>query len=179
MFFHDEEEIEPEKNPVVKLLRRFLPVTTEFHGQRFLTRIDGRLFATPLLVTLAFVEATDVVFAVDSVPAVFGLTREPLIVFTSNVFAILGLRSLFFVLAGAMHKFHMLRYGLALILIFVGFKMTLLNHLWHGHFPIGWSLAIIGLLLGVSVAASLLFPPKKPALAREEAETHPVPGQGD
>jgi tellurite resistance protein TerC len=173
MFFHSSEEIDPDHNPVVKLLRRALPVTSEFHGQHFFKRIAGRLHATPLLVTLAFLEATDIVFAVDSVPAVFGLSREPLVVFTSNIFAILGLRSIFFVLAGAVHKFHLLRYGLALILIFVGLKMTWLQHAWEGHFPISWSLGIIGGLLGVSIAASLLFPQK------EEAVEQHATGRGD
>ena len=117
-----------------------------------------RWLATPLLVTLVFVEMTDVVFAVDSVPAIFGITREPLIVFTSNVFAILGLRAMYFVLAGAMDKFHLLRYGLGVVLAFVGLKMVWLNRAWGGHFPITVSLAIIVGVIAVSIALSLAFP---------------------
>jgi tellurite resistance protein TerC len=101
---------------------------------------------------------TDIVFAVDSVPAIFGLTSEPLVVFTSNIFAILGLRNLYFLLAGAVDKFHMLKYGLGIVLVFVGLKMTLLNRLFGGHFPITWSLGIIVGVIGVSIALSLLFP---------------------
>jgi len=153
-----DEAIEPERNPVMRLLRRHLPVTPGLHGQRFLVRIDGKLYATPLLVTVAFVEMTDVAFAVDSVPAIFALTKEPLIVFTSNVCAILGLRALYFVLAGAMDRFHLLKYGLGLVLAFVGLKMVWLNRMFGGHFPIGWSLAIIVGVVTASVVASLAFP---------------------
>jgi tellurite resistance protein TerC len=160
MLFADEEKIEPERNPVFRFLRRHLPVTPELHGQSFVVREGGRLVATPLLVTLVFVELTDIVFAVDSVPAIFGITHEPLIVFTSNVFAILGLRAMYFVLAGAMHTFHYLRYGLGIVLAFVGLKMVWLNRAFGGHFPIGVSLAIILGVIAVSVALSLLFPRK-------------------
>jgi tellurite resistance protein TerC len=162
MLFADDQKVDPEKNPVFRLLRRHLPVTPHFHGQSFVVREGGRLVATPLLVTLAFVEMTDIVFAVDSVPAIFGITHEPLIVFTSNVFAILGLRAMYFVLAGAMDKFHLLRYGLGVVLIFVGLKMTVLNRLFGGHFPITWSLAIILGTIAVSVVASLAVPKHKP-----------------
>jgi tellurite resistance protein TerC len=161
MLFADEETVDPEKNPVFRVLRRHLPVTPRLHGQSFVVHEGGRLVATPLLVTLVFVELTDIVFAVDSVPAIFGITHEPLIVFTSNVFAILGLRAMYFVLAGAMDKFHYLRYGLGVVLAFVGLKMVWLNHAFGGHFPIGVSLAIILGVIGASVALSLLFP-KKP-----------------
>ena len=106
-------------------------------------------------------EATDIVFAIDSVPAIFALTREPLIVYTSNVFAILGLRALYFMLAGAIHRFHMLKYGLALVLIFVGLKMTWLNEAFGGKFPVGWSLGIIGTLIAASVSLSLVFPKRR------------------
>jgi len=108
-----------------------------------------------------FLEMTDVMFAVDSVPAIFGLTREPLVVFTSNIFAILGLRNLYFLLAGAMDAFHLLKYGLGIVLIFVGLKMTILNRLWGGHFPIGLSLGIIVGVIAVAIGASLLFPLKR------------------
>lgn len=165
ILFAPEKPLEPEKNPVVRLLRRLMPVTTQLHGQSFITKIDGVWHATPLLVCLVFVEVTDIVFAVDSVPAIFALTKEPLIVFTSNVFAILGLRALFFLLAGVMHKFRFLKYGLGLILIFVGLKMAWLNEVFGGKFPISWSLGIIGGLLAASVAASLLVPVRAPAPA--------------
>lgn len=155
---------EPEKNFVIRLLNRYLPVTNGYRGSRFIVREAGKRMATPLFVTLIAVELTDIVFAVDSIPAIYGITKEPLIVFTSNVFAILGLRSMFFVLAGAMDRFHLLRYGLGLVLAFVGCKMTFLGRLFDdGHFPIEWSLAIIMLVLGSSLAASLMFPKRKTA----------------
>jgi len=165
ILFAPEKPLEPEKNPVVRLLRRLMPVTPQLHGQHFFAKIDGVWHATPLLVCLVFVEVTDIVFAVDSVPAIFALTKEPLIVFTSNVFAILGLRALFFLLAGVMHKFRFLKYGLGLILVFVGLKMAWLNEVFGGKFPISWSLGIIGGLLAASVAASLLVPVRTAALA--------------
>ena len=135
-----------------------IPVTAKFEGQRFFVRASGVVHATPLFVALLFVEATDIIFAIDSVPAIFALTREPLIVFTSNVFAILGLRALYFLLAGAIDMFHMLKYGLALVLIFVGLKMAWLNEAFGGKFPIGISLAVIAALVGASIAVSLVFP---------------------
>ncbi len=158
ILFAPEKPIDPEKNPLIRLLRRIVPVTSGLHGQSFFTRLDGRWHATPLFVCLVFMELTDIVFAVDSVPAIFALTREPLIVFTSNVFAILGLRALFFLLAGVMHKFRFLKYGLGLILVFVGLKMAWLNEVFGGKFPITWSLGIIGGLLAASIALSLLVP---------------------
>ncbi len=150
--------IDPERNPLMRLFRRLVPVTHETHGQKFLVRLAGRVHATPLFVALLFVEVSDIVFAVDSVPAIFAVTREPLIVFTANVFAILGLRALYFVLAGAVEKFYLLKYGLALVLMFVGVKMAWLNEWFDGKFPIDWSLAIIGALVGGAVALSLIFP---------------------
>lgn len=150
--------VEPHERWVIKVFRRRFPVSPDFHGQRFFVRQDGRLHATPLFIALLLLEMTDIVFAVDSVPAIFGLTREPFVVFTSNVFAILGLRNLYFMLAGAVDKFHYLKYGLGIVLAFVGLKMTVLNRLWHGHFPIGVSLAIIVGVIAVSIALSLLFP---------------------
>ena len=163
MLFTGEQKIDPERNPLIRLLRKLLPVTSTMDDQSFFKRIDGRLWATPLLVCLVFVEATDVVFAIDSVPAIFALTKEPLIVFTSNIFAILGLRSLYFLLAGAMDKFHLLKVGLAFILVFVGLKMVWLNDAFGGKFPIVWSLGIIAALLALSIAASLAFPKKATA----------------
>lgn len=152
---------DPGKNPVVRLARRLLPVTEKFHGQKFFTREAGRLVVTPLFLALLFIEVSDIIFAIDSVPAIFAITKEPLIVFTSNVFAILGLRSLYFMLASVVDKFHYLKFGLGFILIFVGLKMTWLNNVFGGKFPIHWSLAIIGFILVSSITLSLVFP-KKP-----------------
>ncbi len=158
MLFVPEKGINPDKNPIIRLFKRFVPVTHAFHGQRFFVRLDGKWFATPLLVALLFLEMTDIIFAVDSVPAIFALTKEPLIVFTSNIFAILGLRAMYFMLAGAVDKFHMLKYGLAIVLMFVGLKMVWLNEAFGGKFPITWSLGIIVTLIAASVVASLVFP---------------------
>jgi len=163
ILFAPEKPIEPEKNPIIRLLRKLVPVTPKLEGQRFFLRRDGVLYATPLFVCLVFVELTDIVFAIDSVPAIFALTKEPLIVFTSNVFAILGLRAMFFMLAGVMHKFRFLKYGLGLVLVFVGLKMVWLNEAFGGKFPISWSLGIIGSLIAVSVLVSLALPAQKPA----------------
>jgi tellurite resistance protein TerC len=159
-----EKEIDPERNFLIRLLRRAIPVTPTLQGGKFFSRVDGRHFATPLLVALLFLEATDVIFAVDSVPAIFAITNEPLIVFTSNIFAILGLRALFFMLAGAVDKFHLLKYGLGIVLVFVGLKMVWLNQLFDGKFPILLSLGIISGVIAASVIFSLLFP--KPPLKR-------------
>jgi len=164
MLWSPEPRVEPDRNLLVRLLRRALPITPTFQGARFLVRRDGRLQATPLLVALVFLEVSDVVFAVDSVPAIFALTREPLIVFTSNVCAILGLRAMYFLLAGAIERFHLIGYGLACVLMFVGLKMVWLNAAFDGHFPIVWSLGIITLFIGGSVAASLAFPRRPPAV---------------
>jgi tellurite resistance protein TerC len=158
LLFSSEKPVKPDKNPVVRLVRRLVPVSPHLHGQKFFVRQDGVLQATPLFLALTVVEFTDIIFAVDSVPAIYALTDEPLIVFTSNVFAILGLRALYFVLAGMMDKFYLLKYGLAVVLIFVGVKMVLLNELFGGKFPITWSLSIIAGILALSVAASLVFP---------------------
>lgn len=149
-------KLDPGRNPVIRLFRRFVPVTAQLEGQRLFVRVNGALHATPLFVALLFVEISDILFAVDSVPAIFALTREPLVVFTSNVFAILGLRALYFLLAGAVERFALLKFGLALVLVFVGLKMAWLNEAFGGKFPIGWSLGIIGGLIAASIAASLL-----------------------
>jgi tellurite resistance protein TerC len=160
MLWAPERKIEPDRNPLVRLFRRVMPVTPRLHGLRFFVKLDGKWHATPLMVALLVVEMSDIIFAVDSVPAIFAITREPLIVFTSNVFAILGLRAMYFMLAGAVERFHLLKYGLAFILIFVGLKMSWLNDLFDGKFPITWSLAIIGALLAGSVVASWVWPAK-------------------
>jgi len=156
MMFAPEKQIHPDRNPLIRLFRRFVPVTPELHGQQFFVRLKGVLYATPLFLALLFVEISDIIFAIDSVPAIFALTSEPMIVFTSNVFAILGLRSLYFLLAGAVERFTLLKYGLAVVLIFVGLKMVWLNNAFGGKFPIGWSLGILGFVIGVSVVCSLL-----------------------
>jgi TerC family integral membrane protein len=153
-----EETVEPDRNLLIRVVRRWLPVTPGFHGQRFFVRENGRVSATPLMVALLCLEATDIVFAIDSVPAIFALTREPFIVFTSNIFAILGLRSMYFMLGGAVERFHLLRYGLAVVLAFVGLKMVWLDAAFGGKFPIVWSLGIIGAALAASVIASLIAP---------------------
>jgi tellurite resistance protein TerC len=147
--------IHPEKNPLVRLFKRFMPVTNVYHGERFFVRENGRRFATPLLLVLLIVEFTDLVFAVDSIPAIFAITKDPFIVYTSNVFAILGLRSLYFALAGVMGYFHYLKIGLALVLVFVGAKMMLVDIY---KIPIGLSLSVVAGILLLSVLASLIWP---------------------
>lgn len=158
MLFSHEEEIEPEKNILIRSFKRFMPVTHEIEGKDFFIKKEGIWFATPLFITVLFLEATDIIFAVDSVPAIFSITREPLIVFTSNIFAILGLRSMYFMLAGAIDKFYLLRYGLSIVLVFVGLKMVYLNDAYGGKFPIIISLGFILGVIGLSVITSLLFP---------------------
>jgi tellurite resistance protein TerC len=155
MAFQSEAEVHPEKNPVLKLFRRFTPISHEYDGDKFWTVQNGKRLATPLLVVLLVVETTDLIFAVDSIPAVLAISRDPFIVYTSNVFAILGLRALFFALAGVMNLFHLLHYGLAFILVFVGTKM-LVGH-WY-KVPIGLALGVVAAALVVSVVASLLWP---------------------
>jgi tellurite resistance protein TerC len=145
-------EVHPERNPVYRLFRRFVPAVNHYSGDRFVVVENGRRYATPLLFVLVVVEATDLVFAVDSIPAIFAITRDPFIVYTSNIFAILGLRSLFFVLAGVMLRFVYLQTGLALVLGFVGLKMLLADVY---TVPIATSLAVVASLIGGSIAASL------------------------
>lgn len=155
ILFLPEKPIDPERNPVIRLLRRLVPVWPRIEGERFWVRHEGVLYATPLLVALVFIEFSDIIFAVDSVPAIFALTNEPLIVFTSNIFAILGLRAMFFLLANAVQAFHYLKYGLGVVLIFVGLKMVWLNQAFGGKFPITWSLGIIGSVLALSILVSI------------------------
>jgi TerC family integral membrane protein len=156
LLWSPEQKITPERNPLIRLFRRLVPVTADLHGPRFIVKLGGRWHATRLLVALLFLEMSDIVFAVDSVPAIFAVTREPLIVYMSNVFAVLGLRAMYFLLADAIRRFDLLKYALALILIFVGLKMTWLNDLFGGKFPIEWSLGIIGAILVGAVLASIL-----------------------
>jgi len=153
MAFFGGGEIHPERNPVLKLLRRFLPTTAGYRGDRLVVKEGGKWYATPLLLVLAMVESTDLIFAVDSIPAIFAVTADPFLVYTSNVFAILGLRSLYFVLAGVMAKFVYLKLGLSAVLVFVGVKMTVAD-LWK--IPSLASLAVIAGLLAVAVGASLV-----------------------
>jgi tellurite resistance protein TerC len=149
-------EPHPERNPLFRLLTRVIPTSPDYDGARFVTRLDGRWVATPLLLVLVLIEITDLVFAVDSIPAIFAVTNDPFIVYTSNIFAILGLRSMFFLLAGVMDRFHYLKVGLACVLIFVGAKMGLMEIY---KIPIGISLAVIASILGVSIIGSWLRPP--------------------
>ncbi|MDI1240954.1 MAG: TerC family protein [bacterium] len=165
MFFAHNEEIEPEKNFLIRMFKKIMPVSPRLDGQNFFSRIDGRWHATPLFIALLFLEATDIIFAVDSVPAIFAITKEPMIVFTSNIFAILGLRSMYFMLAGVIDKFHLLKYGLAIVLVFVGLKMVWLNDAFGGKFPITWSLGIITGVIALSVVGSLLIPRRDDKLA--------------
>jgi tellurite resistance protein TerC len=160
LLFADEQEHDLEQNRVLRLLKRWVPSTSEFHGPAFFVRQGGRWLATPLFFVLVVVEGTDVVFAVDSIPAIFAVTQDPFLVYSSNIFAILGLRSLYFALAVVMDKFHYLKIGLAFVLSFVGGKMLVADFY---KVPIGVSLSVIlGLLVG-SVLASMLFPPKQVA----------------
>jgi len=149
---HQDEEVQPDKNPVVKLFRRFMPVTTGFEKDKFFVRRAGKLMATPLFLILLIVESTDLVFAVDSIPAIFAVTQEPFIVYTSNVFAILGLRALYFLLANVMDKFQYLKLGLSAVLTFIGVKMVITDLY---HIPVGVSLAVVAAILTLSILASL------------------------
>ena len=151
-------EIHPEKNPLVRLFRKIFPVTNNFEGDNFFVRRDSKLWATPLFVVVILIETTDLIFAVDSIPAILAITDDPFIVYTSNVFAILGLRSLYFALSGIEKYFHYLKYGLATILVFVGAKMCLADYY---KIPIEVSLGVIVSVLIISILASVMFPKKK------------------
>jgi len=152
MALHRNEEMHPEKNPLVKLLRRIMPVTEDYEGDKFFIRRAGKLMATPLFLVLLLVESTDLIFAVDSIPAIFAVTNDTFIIYTSNVFAILGLRSLYFLLAGVVDKFYYLKLGLSVVLVFVGAKMMLVDIY---KIPVGLSLGVIFIILAISIAASL------------------------
>jgi tellurite resistance protein TerC len=151
--------IHPDKNPAYKLLRRFVPAVSEYHGARFTIVRAGKRYATPLLIVLILLEWTDLVFAVDSIPAIFAITSDPFIVFTSNIFAILGLRSMFFLLQGVIGKFHLLKPALAAVLLFVGAKMLLMDFV---KLPIAISLGVVAALIATGVVASLVIPPRAP-----------------
>jgi len=169
LLLQKDEELHPEKNPVVRFFRKVLPVTHELHGHRFTIVRDGKRLATPLLLALVAVEVSDVIFAVDSIPAIFAVTTDPFIVFTSNIFAILGLRSMYFLLAGIITKFHYLKVGLSIVLIFVGAKMLLMDVY---KLPILVSLGAIAGILGASIVASLLRPQAPQPLPSDNL-THP------
>lgn len=158
MLAKKDEELHPEDNPLIKYIQRFMPVTPTYHGEKFTIRQNGRLYATPLLVVLICVEFSDVIFAVDSIPAIFAVTKDPFIVYTSNIFAIMGLRSLYFALGGMMNKFHYLGLALGIILIFIGIKMLL------GHTPYkidtSISLGVVVTILAAAIFASLRWPEK-------------------
>jgi len=172
MIVKKEEEIHPERNPVVRWFKKLMPVTSDYRADKFFVRETGLLMATPLFVVLLLVEISDIIFAVDSIPAIFAVTKDPFIVYTSNIFAILGLRSLYFALAGVLDKFHYLKIGLGVVLTFVGVKMLL------GHTP--WkidtlvSLGVIVLVLAASVIVSLLLP-KQPLPGSDATKPLPLP----
>lgn len=152
MFYHNDANIHPEKNPAIRFFRKFMPVTPQLHGSKFFVKLEGKQFATPLFLVLILIETSDLIFAVDSIPAILAITQDQFIVFTSNVFAIMGLRSLYFALAGIIHRFWLLSYGLAVVLIFVGIKMLLVDVY---KIQIEWSLAFIALVITASVVLSL------------------------
>jgi tellurite resistance protein TerC len=163
MLFQKDEKMDPNKNPLVRLFKRFYPVTDTMHGDRFFVKINAKTFATPLFVVLLLVEFTDLIFAVDSIPAIMAITSDPFIIFTSNVFAILGLRALYFALAGITQYFHYIKYGLSAILVFVGVKMVMVDFY---KIPVLISLFTILGILVISVVASLVFPKKEVALIK-------------
>ncbi|MCW1915225.1 TerC family protein [Luteolibacter sp. GHJ8] len=160
MFFHDENSVDPGKSIAIRLLKKVMPITPGYEGSKFLVKKDGRWFATPLFAVLLCVEVTDVIFAVDSIPAIFAITTDTFIVYTSNVFAILGLRSLYFAIAGILPYFHFLKYGLGVILIFVGVKMSLAHSQWKIDTNI--SLGVIAGVLAISVIASIIHRKRHP-----------------
>jgi tellurite resistance protein TerC len=168
------EEVHPERSPLVRMVRRFMPTVADYHGARFFVTLNGRRHATPLFLVLLAVEATDVVFAVDSIPAIFAITPDPFIVFTSNIFAILGLRALYFLLAGVIDKFRYLKVGLGLVLAFVGVKMLISD--WF-KIPVQVSLGVVCGILGTAILASLVSPPAEPPLPEPErgAMSEPLP----
>jgi len=152
MFYHNNAKIEPDKNPVIRFFKKFMPVTPNLHEDKFFVKLSGKQFATPLFLVLILIETTDLIFAVDSIPAILAITQDQFIVYTSNVFAILGLRSLYFALAGVVHRFWLLSYGLAVVLVFVGTKMLLIDVY---KIPIEWSLVFIATTIAGSILLSL------------------------
>jgi tellurite resistance protein TerC len=167
---HRDEEIHPERNPALRLFKRVVPTTAEYRGQRFVVREAGRLVATPLLAVLVLVETSDIIFAVDSIPAIFAVTSDPFLVFTSNAFAILGLRALYFMLAGMIARFVYLKVGLAAVLVFVGAKMLLADVF---EIPIWLSLTAIAAMILISIVASLRATAPAPTEEPAEVPAHP------
>lgn len=165
MYFAGTEQTDLNKNILIRGMKKIFRIHPQIEGQSFFIKKDGLTYVTPLFVALVFLELSDIIFAVDSVPAIFALTKEPLIVFTSNIFAILGLRSMYFMLAGVMDRFSYIKYGLASVLVFVGLKMVYLNEAFGGKFPISWSLSIIATLIGSSILFSIYMDKKKRGLA--------------
>lgn len=159
-----DKEIRPDRNPVLKLVRRFVPITKDYHGQNFFLKKRGRIIATPMFVVLVVIETTDIVFALDSIPAIMAITRDEFIIYSANAFAILGLRALYFALSGVMRLFHFLHYGLAFILVYIGFKMLLEGFY---QIPTTFTLIIIVITLIISVLLSIFFP--------KENSPHPIP----
>ncbi|WP_181306774.1 TerC family protein [Rufibacter sp. XAAS-G3-1] len=171
-FSKGDEEIDPEANPVVKFVGRYIPVTKKLHGDKFFVKIDKTRFATPLFLVLIMVETTDIVFAADSIPAILAISKDPFIVYTSNVFALLGLRALYFALAGIMQLFHYLHYGLSLILVFIGAKLVLSDVF---HLDMRIALGVVAFILATSVILSLIFPKKEnPIVPIQDPEEGPL-----
>ena len=166
MLVFAEQQPDLDQNPLLRWLRGHLRITPEFHGEAFFVRKNGLLWATPMFLVLVLIEASDLVFAVDSIPAIFAVTTDPFIVFTSNIFAIMGLRALYFLLADMADRFHLLKYGLAIVLVFIGGKMLALP--WY-HMPIQWSLSIVAAIIFISVVASLALSKRQAVAAKEEA----------
>jgi tellurite resistance protein TerC len=174
MLFVDDEGVQPEKNPVLRLARKFFPVSGDFSGQKFTTRLNGKFALTPLALVLLMVETTDLIFAVDSIPAIFAVTQKSFIIFTSNVFAILGLRSLYFVLAGAIEYFRYLKVGLSFVLVFIGVKMLLDPHdgipKWYqAEISSSISLIVVGAIILTSIALSIVATRRERKLKREKS----------
>jgi tellurite resistance protein TerC len=163
MAFQHDGEMDLQDNAAIRMLKKFIPITHEYHESNFTTKINGKTFATPMLAVLMVIETSDLIFAVDSIPAIFAVSRDPFIVYTSNVFAILGLRSLYFALAGVMDVFHYLKYGLAAVLSFIGVKMLIMDTAFK--IPTGWALVVVVVILAISVIASLIW--------KKEHDEHP------
>ncbi len=158
MITHDDDSFDPSQNPALKALKKIMPLKDNYHGENFFIKEAGKIFATPLFATVLVIETSDLIFAIDSIPAVLSITHDTFIVYTSNIFAIIGLRSLYFLLAGMAGKFEYLKYGIAAVLVFVGAKM-LISHFYH--FPTAWSLLVIVLILSAAVLASVLHKKRK------------------
>lgn len=169
MALEEEKEVHPEKNPILKLVRKIVPVTTDYDGDKFFTKMKGKTMATPLFVVLVVIETTDLVFAVDSIPAILAITTDEFLVYSSNAFAILGLRALYFALSGVMKLFHFLHYGLAAILSFVGIKMLIADFY---HIPTLYALGFVAIAITVTIVLSVIFPVKE-----EETPAPPIDQQ--